>query len=208
MTSETNQLIAVSIFILSIEAKTNKFAGTSMAPATERFGLSAWIDPSLRKLPALKRHKSWFFPLKRQSTAAPVPLQSVEQPELNARPLSISFPPHPVLWAGESLFGFGDRCAVTGRSVAAVLRASHARPWCQSTDQQRLDANNGLPLTATLDALFDRGLIGFTYDGSMVCSPLLQQVDRKLLNVPAPLLKPLNHAQKEYLRDHRRAFGL
>lgn len=104
------------------------------------------------------------------------------------------------LWQG--------RCAVTGCAVAAVLRASHALPWCQSTDQQRLDANNGLSLTATLDALFDRGLIGFADDGSMVCSPRLQPGDRKLLNLPATLQKQLNPAQKEYMRDHRRAFGL
>lgn len=100
------------------------------------------------------------------------------------------------------------RCAVTGCSVAAVLRASHARPWCLSTDEQRLDANNGLPLTATLDALFDRGLISFADDGSMVCSTALKSADRKLLNLPAPLLKSLTTAQKGYLRDHRRTFGL
>lgn len=100
------------------------------------------------------------------------------------------------------------RCAVTGCAVDAVLRASHALPWCLSTDQQRLDANNGLPLAATLDALFDSGLIGFADDGTMICSPRLQQEDRKLLNLPAPLTKPLNGAQKEYLKAHRRAFGL
>lgn len=104
------------------------------------------------------------------------------------------------LWEG--------RCAVTGCGVAAVLRASHALPWCLSTDQQRLDANNGLPLTATLDALFDRGLIGFADDGSMIFSPRLQQLDRKLLNLPSPLRKQLNPAQKGYLREHRRVFGL
>jgi putative restriction endonuclease len=104
------------------------------------------------------------------------------------------------LWQG--------RCAVTDCGVAAVLRASHALPWCLSTDQQRLDVNNGLLLTATLDALFDRGLIGFNDDGSMVCSPHLQPVDRKLLNIPTPLQKQLNPAQQQYLRDHRRIFGL
>lgn len=104
------------------------------------------------------------------------------------------------LWEG--------RCAVTDCGVAAVLRASHALPWCLSTDQQRLDGNNGVLLTATLDALFDRGLVGFADDGSMICSPRLKQLDRKLLNLPAPLRKQLNFAQKEYLRDHRQVFGL
>lgn len=100
------------------------------------------------------------------------------------------------------------RCAVTGCSLAAVLRASHAKPWRTSTDQERLDPHNGLPLTATLDVLFDRGLIGFADDGSMVCSKFLAPADCELLGLPASLLKPLNAAQKDYLRHHREAFSL
>lgn len=40
-------------------------------------------------------------------------------------------------------------------------QASHAKPWRTSSDQERLDPHNGLPLIATLGVLFDRGLIGF-----------------------------------------------
>jgi hypothetical protein len=100
------------------------------------------------------------------------------------------------------------RCAVTGCSLAAVLRASHAKPWRMATDQERLDPRNGLPLIATLDVLFDRGLIGFADDGSMVCSDLLAPADRELLGLPASLLKPLSSEQRAYLRHHREAFSL
>ncbi|WNG13245.1 HNH endonuclease [Cystobacter fuscus] len=104
------------------------------------------------------------------------------------------------LWQG--------RCAVTGCALGAVLRASHARPWCRSTDAQRLDPNNGLPLIATLDALFDRGLIGFSDQGAMLYSSVLTSEERRLLGVPAPLRLPLNPEQKQYLKDHRQAFAL
>lgn len=99
-------------------------------------------------------------------------------------------------------------CAVTGCSLAAVLRASHAKPWRKSTDQERLDPHNGLPLIATLDVLFDRGLISFADDGSMLCSRLLSPIDRELLGLPASLQKPLNARQQTYLGHHRSAFGL
>lgn len=100
------------------------------------------------------------------------------------------------------------RCAVTGCGVLAVLRASHAKPWRVSTDAQRLDPNNGLPLIATLDALFDRGLIGFCDDGTMLYSPSLSEGDRRLFGVPAPLRKSLTEKQQRYLKGHRDAFGL
>jgi putative restriction endonuclease len=108
----------------------------------------------------------------------------------------------------ELLALWDDRCAVTGCSLSHVLRASHAIPWCSSSNVQRQDPNNGLPLVATLDALFDRGLISFADDGRMLCSTALTAADRQLLGVPAPLRKPLSDAQKAYLRAHRERFPL
>lgn len=103
------------------------------------------------------------------------------------------------LWEGE--------CAVTGCGLSQVLRASHAIPWCSSSNAPRLDPNNGLPLVATLDALFDRGLTGFADDGRMLCSTLITDVDRRMLGLPAPLRKPLSDAQKAYVRAHRQRFA-
>jgi hypothetical protein len=100
------------------------------------------------------------------------------------------------------------RCAVTGCDLEQVLRASHALPWAASTDEQRLDPNNGLPLLATLDVLFDAGLIGFADDGTMLCSPVIQAEHAALFGVPATLRQPLNAAQKGYLAAHRRRFAL
>ena len=109
----------------------------------------------------------------------------------------------------DDLLNLWDRkCAVTGCDLESVLRASHALPWSSSTNYQRLDPNNGLPLLATLDALFDIGLIGFADDGTMLCSPLIQGRHAALFGVPANLRQPLNPAQKEYLAFHRQKFAL
>ncbi|MHA7685903.1 HNH endonuclease [Cupriavidus sp. PET2-C1] len=59
-------------------------------------------------------------------------------------------------------------CAVTGVRVRAILRASHIQPWAASDNEERLDPHNGLLLVANLDALFDRGLISFTDDGTLL----------------------------------------
>lgn len=47
---------------------------------------------------------------------------------------------------------------------------SEVNSWRLSMDGQGLDANKRLLLVATLDALVDRGLIGFANDGSMLCA--------------------------------------
>ena len=48
-----------------------------------------------------------------------------------------------------------NSCAVTGSTTLAAIRASHCKPWRLATNAERLDSANGLPLVATLDALFD-----------------------------------------------------
>lgn len=55
---------------------------------------------------------------------------------------------------------YQNRCCVTGNPVPELLRASHIIPWSQS-EELRLKPSNGLCLSATFDAAFDRGLISF-----------------------------------------------
>lgn len=93
------------------------------------------------------------------------------------------------------------KCAVTGCAVLPVLRASHAKPWRDCDNQERLDPNNGIPLVANLDALFDAGLIGFDRSGKMHISKKLS--DKKLLGgVPRVLRKKPTAEQANYLEEH------
>jgi hypothetical protein len=104
------------------------------------------------------------------------------------------------------LAAWGGRCAVTGCSVLKVLRASHAVAWRESTDEERLDPDNGLPLLANLDALFDAGLIAFDDAGEMLVSNLLPPEQRGILGVPARLRAQPTPGQLAFLRRHRRKF--
>jgi hypothetical protein len=108
------------------------------------------------------------------------------------------------VFRAEVLARWDTRCAVTGTSVYEVIRASHLKPWRLSSNEERLDPDNGLPLIATLDALFDRGLISFEDDGSMLVSGRLPRTEHRSMGVPAPLRSELNAAQRTYLDFHRK----
>ncbi len=99
-------------------------------------------------------------------------------------------------------------CSVTGCSVREALRASHMKAWSISTDRERLDPANGLLLVATLDCLFDRGLISFQDDGRMIVSKRLTRADRKALGLPGSLSRPPEQDELPYLRHHRERFFL
>lgn len=98
------------------------------------------------------------------------------------------------------------RCAVTGCDLADVLRASHCKPWCDSTHVERLNAANGLLLSANLDALFDRYLISFEDDGEMLVSPRISEDHRRLLSLPGRLRRPPTEAERHFLGLHRTVF--
>src|SRR6266542_1866965 len=78
---------------------------------------------------------------------------------------------------------WGGRCPLTGISEPALLRASHIVPWAECGDEQRLDVHNGLLLSALWDAAFDRGLVSFADDGTVLSSPQLSETARKTLGL-------------------------
>ena len=101
---------------------------------------------------------------------------------------------------------WGNACAVTGITEPALLRASHAKPWADANDAERLDPANGFPLVVHLDALFDAGLISFDSDGSMMISPRLGKDTISLygLSNKLQLRNPPTKRQEEYLQYHRK----
>ena len=97
-----------------------------------------------------------------------------------------------------------SRCRVTGTIAIEHLRASHIKPWSQSTNEERLDGDNGLLLAPHVDHLFDYGWISFDDDGRLLISPELapEVVSRWHLTVDdSP--RPLNAKQRHYLQYHR-----
>lgn len=98
---------------------------------------------------------------------------------------------------------WGAACGVTGCTVQAALRASHCKPWRDSDNAERLDPDNGLMLVATLDALFDAGLIAFDDAGAMLVSGAIPDAERDMLGLPASLRRVPTSAQAAYLKHHR-----
>ena len=101
---------------------------------------------------------------------------------------------------------WGNRCAVSGCSIAEALRASHIKPWAESSDDERLDPHNGILLAAHVDALFDRYLVSFQGNGKLVVSSLLSAKELSTLGIRTDwrLSKPLSAKQKAFLTLHRR----
>lgn len=105
---------------------------------------------------------------------------------------------------------WGGACAVTGLAMPALLRASHAKPWAScDTDQERLNAYNGLLLAVHLDALFDQGLLSFYPDGAAILSPRISPRARALYQLTPDLrLRWVAPGHQPFLEWHRRqVFG-
>ncbi|NOJ81831.1 HNH endonuclease [Myxococcus xanthus] len=97
-------------------------------------------------------------------------------------------------------------CRITGVSIPSFLIASHIKPWRHSSNQERLDGNNGLLLSPSIDCLFDRGFISFADNGHVLVSPVANQdaLLRMGVNVAErPNVGAFNPAQRKYLEFHR-----
>ena len=99
-------------------------------------------------------------------------------------------------------------CRITGVTNPVHLVASHCKPWRDSKNDERLDGENGLLLTPSIDHLFDRGFIGFEDSGDLIISrvahlPSLQRMGvetGKVVNVGG-----FTEGQRKYLEFHRTA---
>jgi putative restriction endonuclease len=102
---------------------------------------------------------------------------------------------------------WGGACAVTGLHLSELLRASHAKPWAEcASDTERLDVFNGFLLSASLDALFDSGLITFRDEGFLVTSDKLTQEHHDILGFaehPPLRLRWISPQHLPYLTWHR-----
>lgn len=162
------------------------------APAT--YGLIAWLDTSIDPTRDSKLSAEFEFDVHgilngdlTSTTREEFVLARVGQGQFRKSVLA--------LW--------NNRCAVTGTRFA--VRASHIKPWRDCSDSQRLDSNNGLPLVATLDALFDSFLISFNSDGGILLSSHLPEYEWTFLGIASDMrlrAKP-NYETEQYLRTHR-----
>jgi len=64
---------------------------------------------------------------------------------------------------------YRQRCCITGLDVPEINRASHIVGWAKDK-RLRMDPRNGLCLSATYDAAFDRGLLSLDDDYRIILS--------------------------------------
>lgn len=97
------------------------------------------------------------------------------------------------------------RCAISGLAVPELLRASHIKPWADcDDDKERLDVYNGLLLSPSLDAAFDRGFMSVADDGVMMVSEALDTEARGLLGLDRPgKVHRVTDRHRRYLAWHR-----
>jgi hypothetical protein len=101
----------------------------------------------------------------------------------------------------------GKRGDSTGLRAAVPDIGHHCRP-ADCTDAQRLDVHNGLLLSALWDAAFDRGLISFADDGTVLASPRLSETAPSALGLGGvPPLSGLHDAHRTNLAIHRTRNG-
>jgi putative restriction endonuclease len=101
-----------------------------------------------------------------------------------------------------------SRCRITGVQNPVHLVASHCKPWRDSSNEERLNGENGLLLTPTIDHLFDRGFIGFEDNGRLIISPVAypSSLERMGINVrDAVNVGGFTTGQKAFLEFHRNA---
>lgn len=98
-------------------------------------------------------------------------------------------------------------CYVTGVSDIRLLRASHIKPWRSSSDQERLDPENGLLLTPNYDHLFDKHLLTFTDSGQILISKSIDPQELSVLGIDPNIVgRPLSESQRTYMKFHRSDF--
>jgi putative restriction endonuclease len=183
LTCLPDQLAAALIDVLGAEARdlVLGFRVAEEAPITSAIGLVEWEEHALNQVQA--------------DTALP---ETDRQAIVLAR-------------RGQGLFKtrvmrIEHACRITGVNREEHLRASHCKPWRDATNEERLDGENGLLLTPTIDHLFDRGFIAFEDGGQVIVSPVAHPASLLRMGIDPkqpPTVGSFSMGQRRYLEFHR-----
>lgn len=108
------------------------------------------------------------------------------------------------------LQNYKGKCSVTGLDVPEVLRASHIVAW-KDDKANRMNPENGILLSATYDAAFDKHLISFDEDYRMIVSRAIKEhytsdaanvyfISKEGLRLELPSIHSPN---QDFLQKHR-----
>ncbi|MDA9831915.1 HNH endonuclease [Akkermansiaceae bacterium] len=104
----------------------------------------------------------------------------------------------------QSLIDKWGCCAVTEVDDAALLVASHIKPWKDCSNAERLDPYNGFLLLPHLDHLFDKGYLSFEDTGGILISSDLSQAAQENMSISDDLVLAKFHPNnRAFLTFHR-----
>lgn len=72
------------------------------------------------------------------------------------------------------LANYSGKCAITGIDIPDLLLASHIIPWAKK-EEERLNPENGICLSALYDRAYDNGYIGITENYEILLSAALKK---------------------------------
>lgn len=108
------------------------------------------------------------------------------------------------------MMNYSSKCAITGIDIPDLLFASHILPWSKN-ENERLNPENGICLSALYDKAFDKGYIGFDEEYRVLLSTSLKNkknteyYGKYFSSIENELItKPLKYLpKKEFLEYHR-----
>lgn len=101
---------------------------------------------------------------------------------------------------------FDSTCCLTGITTRSLLVCSHIKPWSVCNPREKVSHHNTLLLAANWDAAFDKRLISFDDDGSVIRSAAIKPLDAARLGLDLGLKLPehlLSNERREFLKHHR-----
>jgi putative restriction endonuclease len=111
----------------------------------------------------------------------------------------------------QNLAKIEHRCRITGVTYPPHLFASHIKPWRESTNEERLNGENGLLLTPSIDHLFDRGFISFEDSGELLISDVAHKESVRRMGIDTQHVVRVgrfSEGQRFFLAHHRSALFL
>ncbi len=100
------------------------------------------------------------------------------------------------LWEG--------KCALCGIDLPELLKATHSKPWKDSTNEERLNPYNGVLLCCNHDALYTNGFIAFDGQGRLHISSLVCEEDYLKYGLKPRTKIKIHSENKVYFKWHKR----
>ena len=101
-----------------------------------------------------------------------------------------------------------NKCCITGIKEQGLLTASHIKPWRYSDKKEKVDSNNGLLLSPSYNATFDKNYISFSDNGKLLISNIIKANELKKIGINVNVgINGLTKKHKKYLTFHRDNLG-